>query len=208
MPRWPIVAKRRQTLLDLATPDTAGQPEVVPAIYYDTQSYVSTTTTLLTFFAAVNADRTLSNMDASGAFPDPQFFEIWFIGIDYLFPAVSTSGAVAGNVNDLAVLLNANRGIFTLQLSNKNYGPFPQRLAHGLGPVAPGTQLFQNSNATSQQAAGNGVPDGGFWVSGQIVIPPKVNFAMLLQWGAVTAIAATPLNICVQLIGTLHRRVL
>ena len=37
MPRYPIVAKSRQTLLDLATPDSASQPEAVPQIFYDTR---------------------------------------------------------------------------------------------------------------------------------------------------------------------------
>jgi len=207
MPRFPIVPKRRQTLLDLATPDTAGQPEVIPATYYDTQAYTSASTTALTFFSAVNADRTLSNMDASGAFPDPQFFEIWFISIDFLFPAISTDAAALGNLDDLLKLTNQQRGTFTLQLSNKNYGPFPIRVAHGSGPVSQ-SSIESSTVVASHQAASNGVADGGFYVGGQIVIPPKVNFAVILNWAAAATLKTTPLNVCVQMMGVLHRRVL
>lgn len=209
MPRYPIVPKSRQTLLDLATPDTASQPEAVPQTFYDTQAYTSTTTVTQTFFQATNADRTLSNMDAAGQFPDPQFFEIYYIQFDFLFPAISTNAGVGGNLDDMTRLLNGGRGIFTLQLSNKNYGPWRIRSAHGAGPFMPGGMVNQNATAaTTQQIGVNGFPDGGMWIGGQIVIPPKLNFSIVTTFAAAQTIATTPLNIRCSLVGTLHRRVL
>jgi len=208
MPRFPIHAKTKAQLLDITTPDSASQPECLPWMLYDSQNLATAAgTQSVPFFVTQSADTTISNMESSGQLPDPQFFEIWWIGISVLFTALSTSATIAGNINDLIQILNTGRTTFELNLSNKRYGPWPMEAAHALGgvsgyftgaPASPGTDSFAN----------NGPQDGGFWVGGQIVIPPKVGFNITLRTGAAITLAQTPVLVRVCMTGALYRRVL
>lgn len=207
MPRYPIVPKDRKTLLNIATPDTANQPEAIPHIAYDTQPFVNATTINLPYFTSLPAggDKTLSNMDAAGAFPDPQFMEVWFFTVDYLFPTMSSVAAVTGNLNDVHILNHSVRGILELSISNKITGQYPLTAVHSLGgPMGIDSGVV----ATSQQSAVNGVQDGGLWTGGQIIIPPKVNFTVTLRFSGVATLNTNNLNIRVAMTGVLHRRVL
>ena len=207
MPRYLIKAKTRQRLLDLATPDSSGQPEALPwALYDNSQNFVNASTTALQFFQVVQGDKTLGNMEGAGALPDPQFFEVWFLTVDYLFPAVTTAAAVTGNVNDIHILDNSVRGTIEVNMSNKVTGPWPIRAAHASG--GPVGVISHNIATASQQFGTNGVQDGGLWIGGQIILPPKVNFAVTLRWSGVATLATNNLPICVTMHGTLHRRVL
>lgn len=206
MPRWPIVPKKRDTLYNIATPDSAAQPEAIGWALYDTQAITSTVTTTLVFYTATNADPTLSNMEGSGQLPDPQFFEIWYMGCELLFPGVSTDAATLGDIDDVLKIIYAQRATFEINLSNKKYGPWPLSFAHGNGGA---TGFISQTVATvSQQFGQNGVQDGGWWVGGQIVIPPKVGFNVTVRMAAAPTIKTTPLNARFSMIGTLHRRVL
>ena len=205
MPRYPITPKSRVDLLNIATPDTANQPECLPWELWDTQNFVNTTTLNLSYFVAVNADKTLSNMEAAAALPDPQFFEIWFVTVDYLFPTMTSAAAVTGNANDVHILQKSLRGSLSLSISNKTVGTFPLNAVHSVGgPMG----LDSGVIATSQQSANNGVQDGGLWTAGQIILPPKVNFTVAISFAATGTLATNNLPIQVGLIGVLHRRVL
>lgn len=205
MPRYPIEPKTRTELLNIATPDTANQPECLPYELYDTQPFVNTTTLNLQYFVAVNADKTLSNMEAAAALPDPQFFEIWFITVDYLFPTMTTVASVQGNANDIHILQHSIRGTLQLSISNKTVGLFPLNGVHSAGgPMG----LDSGVVATSQQSGNNGVQDGGLWMAGQVILPPKVNFTVSINFAATSTLNTNNLNIQVGLIGVLHRRVL
>ena len=205
-PRFPVVPKRRDTLYNIATPESAAQPECLAWALYDTQSLTTAVTTTLTFFGATNTDQTLTNMESSGQLPDPQFFEVWFMGAEFQFPAVSTSAAVAGNLTDLLEVIYHQRATFELNLSNKKYGPWPLSMAHGNGGA---TGYVSSTVATSSQQFGqNGVEDGGYWVGGQIVLPPKVGFNVTVRLAGAATLTLTPLPIRFSLIGVLHHRVL
>lgn len=196
-----------------ANPALANQPEAIPWILYDTQTYTSGTTTTLSFFASTNNDKTLSNMESSGQLPDPQYLIVNYVTCDILVsPSVTTTAAVTGALNDIELLLKAARATFTLSMSNKNYGPFPLRACHPLGGAtgiiaAEGTETAAARNIF--QAANSGIPgSGGFPFMGALVIPPKVGFGITVNFAAAQTLAGGNPNIQIGLAGILYRRVL
>jgi hypothetical protein len=206
VPRIAVVPKARARLIAIASPDQAGQPECNAWRLYDTQNATTATTPTLIFFQTVNVDKTLSNMEGPGQLPDPQFYEIAGFECDVLSAPVSAA-TFLGPYNDIANLLFTTRGIFTFNMSNKRYGPWPLTAAHGTGgPVG-----VMSNNATPpifSQAAVNGIFDGGFWADKQIVIPPKIGFDTTLNFGAAVTLNLSPTPIRFVLWGVLHRRVL
>ena len=89
-------------------------PEAIWHAAYDTQTFTSASTTSLDFFAAINADKSLSNMEAVGQFPAPQVFELYNFTCD-LWPSTAAGpisnnvAGPAGSANDLALLLFTGR---------------------------------------------------------------------------------------------------
>ena len=192
-----------------------GQPERIPWSWFDTQAYVSGTTTRLDFFQTVNADKTLSNMVAAGQIPSPQFFDLYHCSIAYLVPfsavAAAAALAITGALNDVDRL---SQGAASFEVANKAYWQGPQlALPCGGGPNA----FFSLSSAeaagdqASMQYATNGNPDlrnrYNFW--GDITLPANQNFLWSLTWSAaLTFDPATNRNIKVWMDGYLYRRVL
>lgn len=193
-----------------ANPQLANQPEAIPWILYDTQNYVSATTTSLSFFAATNNDKTMSNMESSGQLPDPQYLVCHYVTCDILALPQGTAGhaaAAAGPMNDIDLLLKNGRATFTLQMSNKNYGPFPLAACHSLGG-ATGTGWGTLTAEANVAVGNNGIPgSGGFPFLGAIVIPPKVGFGVTLNFAAAQTLSGNT-NIRIGLAGVLYRRVL
>lgn len=199
-----------QELQQAANPAAANQPEAIPWFLYDTQTYTSGTTTSLTFFQTVQTDKTLGNMESAGQLPDPQYFIIHYVTCDILDAPVSTTSTAAaalGPVNDIELLLKTGRGIFTFQISNKNYGPFPLTLCQSTG----GATGFGTATFTASQSAwygNNGIPgSGGFPFLGAIVIPPKVGFSITCQWTSAQTLSGNQ-SIRLGLAGVLYRRVI
>lgn len=206
--RWAPMLSSGQ-LAAAANPQVGNQPEAIPWILYDTATYVSGTTTTLSLFAAVNADKTLSNMESSGQLPDPQYMIVHYVTCDILVtPTVVVAGTTVGALNDIDLLLKGtSRATFTFAMSNKNYGPFPLNACHSLGG-ATGTGWGTLTAQTSIQQANNGIPgSGGFPFMGAIVIPPKVGFGITLNFAAAQTLSANAL-IRIGLAGVLYRRVL
>lgn len=188
-------------------PSLPGQPEAIPWVFYDTQTYISGTTTELTFFQVTNVDRTISNMPNAGQLPDPQYFQWYYWGCDILLDAsVDTGNDEAGAIDDVAKLLFTGRGIATFTLSDKVYGPFPQSFLHASG----GPTGFASSTFTppvSIQYANNGVFDGGFSWGGAITISPKEGFVHRLNWSAAQTLQAGNTDIRLWMLGLLSRKV-
>jgi hypothetical protein len=207
--RIKIRPKTRAQLAMLANPESANQPEALPWVLYDTQSWVSGTTASNTYFGTVQGDKTLGNMEGPGQLPDPQYFEIAYWGIDFLLAAINAA-APAVTVSqwaDLTQFLFAQRGTFEFNISNKRIGPFPMTFFHASGgPTGFG---YSNSATTARFEYGNnGIFDGGFCVENAIIIPPKLGFDVTLRTAAVVTLGTTPLNVRVWQAGVLHRRVL
>lgn len=207
--------KTIQELTAGITPMLPGQPERIPWTWFDTQSYVSGTTTRLDFFQTVNADKVLSNMVAAGQIPSPQFFDLYHCSIAYLVPfsAVAAAAAIAvtGALNDVDRL---SQGAASFSVANKDYWQGPQfALPCGGGPVP--TLAMEGTEAAGTkslvQYASNGTRDLRnrycFW--GDITIPANQNFIWSLTWSAaLTFDPNSNRNIKVWMDGYLYRRVL
>jgi len=202
-----VQPKTKAALLGQANPQSATQPEVFPWVLYDTQSYTSTSTTTLSFFQTVQTDKSLGNMEGAGQLPDPQFFEMYKVGMDVLLrPAAQAGHAATGPIDDIAQLVLSGRGNFIFQISNKNYGPFPLSFLHASGgPTGFGWATMTAEAQVSY--ANNGIFDGGFPINGGLVIPPKVGFSIVLNWPAALTLQAS-VNLRVWMFGALYRRVL
>lgn len=196
----------KAALQAISDPQLAGQPEVIPWILYDAQTYTSASTTSLTFFQTVQTDRTLGNMQSQGQLPDPQYLVLHYVTCDVL-NQVTTGAGVVGALQDVELLIKAGRPVFTLTMSDKIYGPFPLRACHSLGG---GTGIINGTQAagTSLQQGNVGIPgSGGYPFCGAVVIPPKVGFKVTVDWSAaqtLTGNATIQLGLC----GALYRRVL
>lgn len=195
-----------QQLMAEANPSNPRQPQSLPWTLYDTQQYPAAGTQNLTFFASSQADKTLSNMETGGQLSDPQFFEVWYIQCDFLRAGPTTDAGLVGQANDIELVLKTARATWLLDISNKLYGRFPLRQVHAsggaIGPIGGTTAA-----GGTIQLAQNGIVGGGWWVGGEIIIPPKVgfNFQLLFQSTLVPIAVAT--NIVISLVGVLHRRV-
>ena len=207
--RIKIRPKTRAQLAMLANPESANQPEALPWVLYDTQSWVTAVTNSNTYFGTVQGDKTLGNMEGPGQLPDPQYFEIAYWGLDFLFAAVNTA-APAVTISpqaDLISFLFTNRGTFEFNISNKRIGPFPMSFFHASG--GPTGYGWTNSATTGRfEYANNGIFDGGFCVENAIIIPPKLGFDVTLRTAAAVTLGVTPLNVRAWMAGVLHRRVL
>ena len=203
-----IRPKTFQQLNAEAFPQSVGQPECFAHYWYDTQTYLDNATTQLTFFAATQADRSLSNLPTAGQLEDPQFFEIHCIMLDAVADAgfvTTAAGGVAGAIDDLGLLMVTGRPRVTLNISDKQYGPWPATLMHASGgPVGFGWGTFTAEE--SLQYGNNGPPDGGLFIGGSIIIPPKVGFRLTMDWPAAVNLT-DDYRLKMTLGGVLHRAV-
>ena len=204
-------ALTRGELDDLANPQSANQPEVVPWSLYDTQTIASAAAGPFTFFTALNTDKTLCNMEGPGQLPDPQYFIVQYVAADLL--QVPTATALANEPNEALAnvekLLKTARATFTFNMSNKRYGPFPLTMCHATGGATfSGYGYGTAANGTSSGVVNNGVPgSGGFPFSGALVIPPKIGFDVTVNLAAAQTLSASVL-LRMSLVGALYRRVL
>jgi len=208
MARMRVVARTRPALARAANPQNAKEPEALPWILYDTQAWTTAATTTQTYFTAVQNDKTLGNMEGPGQLPDPQYFEVHYIGCDFLLPEqFLVAAAATGPITDIIQFLFTQRGIWTFNISNKRVGPFPLSFLHASGGP---TGFFTSNSATvgKLEYANNGIFDGGFCVGGALLIPPKVSFDITVQLAAVPTLTNSPLNVRIWMAGALYRRVL
>ena len=155
--RFPIKAKTRQQLAMLANPDLANQPEALPWVLYDTQAWTTVVTASAQYFLTQQGDKTLGNMEGPGQLPDPQYFEVWYWGVDFLTtPQGAAAPAVGvGPIQDIGQFLNVQRATWLFGISNKNIGPFPLTFFHGSG--GPTGYSATNSATTAKYEYANNV---------------------------------------------------
>lgn len=204
-----VMAKSKAQLAQIVDPQVVagGQSEAVPWVLYDTQLFTSAATTTQTFYATQQNDRTLSNLLQAGALTDPQYFEIFNLGFDVLTANTSDAGGATGRIDDIQRIMLVGRPIFTLTISDKNYGPFPLSFLHTSGgAVGMGWGTFTAEE--SIQYGNNSLPDGGWNWRGSVVIPPKVGFSVTVQWAAAQTLTGGNPQLRFWMAGVLHRRVL
>lgn len=194
-----------------ATPPSGMSEEAIWDQRYDTQPFTSATTTRLTFFTTINPDRTLTNMQQAGTLPSPWALQIHMITADYLFEApVSTAATgVDGVLNDLAslILSSGARPTWTLNINNKDYGPYSLTVLHGTG--GPQGWGWGGAIETNQFARNTEIPGWNYF--GRVIILTQAPFYLTTEWAnPVTlthAAAESDPFIRVSLFGVLNRRV-
>jgi hypothetical protein len=193
-----------ETILDKLKPN-ATQPEAIPDVMYDTQTYVAAGSAALNFFTALPAvaDSTITNMQLAGALPNPVYFEVQKIFFDVL-SATTTAATQVGAMSDIDQILKVGRGIATFFLSDKQYGPYPLTFFGGSGGPAG---IIASAIATPGSIQSANVRDnGGFPMNGALIIPPQVSIRWTLNWVAATAITADT-KVRLTMLGIKYRRV-
>jgi hypothetical protein len=194
--RMKIVAYSNAELQALSGPQQAGEPQTIPWILFDSQSYVSGTTTQLNFYQAVQADPTLGNVPQPASLDTPKYFAIESAGVDILLlPAAQAGHAATGPINDVAQLLFSGRGILTFTYQNKAYGPWPLSAFQASGgPTGFGWATMTAEAQVSY--ANNGIPTGEGWgMNQQIILRPNAAFKWALQVAAALTLAAGNTNL-------------
>lgn len=220
MPKIAIqVAQSYDALVKAVNPLTGNAPESVPWWFYDTQLYTSAATVSSVFFAAPQASRDLGNLPTGGALPDPNFFAIHYLNVDFMqnaagTPYTTTAGigaAVtnAGALNDVGSLLLSGRGRITLTISDKAYGPWPLSVTGGTGAALGFLAIAGLSGAGNAQRSdfGYNALTGGAYIGGKVIIPPKVGFQVQLDWPAALTLTGN-YQVRVTMYGVYYRRVL
>lgn len=210
---WENGPQSRAQLDREANPSYADQPEVVPWNLYDTQAIANAAAGPFVFFGAINADKSLSNMEGPGQLPDPQFLIVHYVACDLMQAPIYTAAANEpqqglGNIDNI---LKTARAIFTFNMSNKRYGPYSLSMCHALGGttgVGYGYGAAALGNGQSFAVVNNGIPgSGGFPVCGAWTIPPKIGFDITINLAVAATLSAT-LQCRISLVGALYRRVL
>lgn len=204
-----VRAMSRAAVLAQATPPSGASQEAIYDQRFDTQTYPAAGIRTLTFFSNVNADKTLSNMEAAGQFPAPQSFRIHQVTCD-IFPAAaglsSSAGLVAGNVNDMQNILFQARPTWQLSISSKLYGPYSLTVLHGTG----GPQGFISGTYTApidlQHARNETSP--GWDYCGSLTIPEQTAFSVVVNFQNTLVPIAVDHLIRVSIFGIMQRRVL
>lgn len=204
----PFRALPKAAIEAASTPPSGNAQEAIWHQAYDTQTFVSATTTRLVFFQAANADRTLSNMEQGGTLPRPQSLQIHNICADFLsLTPVSTGAGIVGELDNLARLIlgSAQRPMWTLTISQKSYGPYSMSLLHGTGGPLGFISGTQAAGTSLQFGKNDG--SAGWNYFGRVIIPEQVSFSLEIAWAA-TATLTGDTRIRVSLFGVLNRRVL
>lgn len=197
------------------TPSAGDGSEVIFHQFFDTQPYVSATTTKLSFFTQNQNDNTLSNLETPSALPAPQSFQIYDVTLDILegvpvtlMTAVGVLTTV-GVLTDMATLLlgSPNRPVWSLFISNKEYGPYSLTTLHGTGgPEGIGYGSSIATSSGSIQYARNAIQGGwNYW--GNIIIKERANFKFVLAWAAAATLGSTDTRFRVSMFGILNRAV-
>lgn len=183
-----------------------NQSQVINWIWYDTLTYTSATTTLLTFFNAVRATLDLGNMTKAGAIANPQAFLIRAIRVYYKTTAALQT-AIPIIPTDVGRLIN--NGFAQLTIGNKNYGTWPLcALPGGAGVyteiAAAGAEA--TDEVFSYGASGPPDPRAVYTLSQPLMLDPEINFQFQLGWSTAQTLTGNT-DIMVMLDGELMRPV-
>lgn len=174
MRAWDIFRQAYGTRLD--------QSQIINWIWYDTLTYTSAATTLLTFFNAVRATQNLGNMELAGALAHPKAFIVRAIRV-HIRRETTLVTALPDASSDVQRLIN--NGFVNFTIGNKNYGTWMiHHLPGGSGAWASHAGAGGEAADEFVTAASNGVPDcrAVYALSQPLLIDPQINFQLQLQW--------------------------
>lgn len=198
MNAWDILRSKYGTLLE--------QSQTISWIWFHKLTYVSTTTTQLTFFNAVPATPDLGNMELAGQLSGMKAFVVNAIRVHFATANV-IAGAAPLSGDDVALLIN--NGTLNFTVGQKNYGLWPlHALPAGGGvhinPAGAGGEAGDEFIGIAQ----NGVPDPRcvYTLTHPLLIEPQINFDCQIRWPAAQTLSGN-LAITVMLDGSLIRPV-
>lgn len=210
MRSFKIVNRTKEQLEMMVSPRSVpgGNLQAIPWVLFDTQLYTSAVTTNLNYFQTVQGDRTLGNMQSGGQLPVDTWLEIQWMFITPIIPADSVLTGLIGAWGDLSALFVTGRPTHTLTIQDKDYGQLPVEFFGSAGGME-GEGFNEAAAGLVHQQFATWTKGCGFWVGGQIVLPPQAGFNTQLRWNApVTLPSGNNINIRVSYLGTLHRPIL
>ncbi len=210
MRSYKIVNRTKAQLRAMVSPQSVagGNLQAIPYVLFDTQAYTSAATTVLNFFQTVPADQTLGNMNAGGQLPVDTWMEIEWMFITPIIPAESVATGLIGAWGDMSALMVTGRPTHTLTIQDKDYGILPASF-YGQEGGMTGFGFNDAAAGTIHQQYANHSYGMGFWVGGQIILPPQAGFNARIRWNTAVTLpsGANPL-VRLSYLGTLHRPIL
>jgi hypothetical protein len=187
-----------------------GQIETVGWKWWDTQTYVSGTTTSLPQWFNIRATPDLSNMEVAFQLAAPKAFLIRAIRFfvkqrPRAATLAATGNPTPGAIDNIAQLING--GVFQLTIGNKIYNMEPLWcLTAGGGAIG---NLAVASTTVSMDYAQNGLPDPRAvnTLSKPLFIGPQINFSAVVTWPAALTLSGGDTAITFLLDGDLLRPV-
>lgn len=208
--KFPIMPYTREKLEALANPISAQQPEALPWCFYDSRLFTSATTVQDTYFQVVQTDKTKGNIPQPGSLPTPQYFQVFYVGLDVQRDKTATASATstASAVDDVAKLVLTTNTRAVLTVSGKPYMEVPLSFLHCSGGVT-GYEFGGLATSNYFSFANNSTPGAqATWCTmGTVIIPPNQAFDLTSFWTAAVTLTAN-VNLRPFLIGAYYRRVL
>lgn len=177
-----------------SAPSSSKEPEAFPAAWFDSQTFTSASTSgNVSFFAATNSDKTLSNMQLAGQFPADEYFKLGEVHVDLLQrPFVETvpaaTNALTGQDDDAAQLMRFSRATIQLTYRNKPYGPYPLSMCR---PTGQGRSAALAVGAAATAASSTFWDAVGLIFEKQLTFGPTSNFGVTIFWPGQLTITQT-----------------
>ena len=193
------------------TTQYGNQLEVIGWKWWDTQTYVSGTTTQLPQWFNIRATQDLGNMQVAFQLAAPQAFLLRAIRFfikqrPRLVTAVAANNPQTGAFDNVAQLINT--GVFTFSVGNKTYAIEPLWCLPAGGGAMGALSLGSDLDIYVDYAQ-NGVSDPRAvnTLSKPLFIPPQMNFSAVAQWPAPLTLEGGNTDITFLLDGDLLRPV-
>lgn len=188
---FPVVAYTYDELNRDARPGNAQYPESIPYTFFDQQNLTSAWATA-TFFASVQTDPTLGNIQQANTLSAEQYFRLWAITADFIIAASGASSSIANPiVDDVISVFNSSRALVKMQIAMKDYINTPLTCFHSSGGIFVPYQLGTPQGTNLTTYAQNWWPDGGYNIGGAIVLPPKQTFTFTMTAATGATLTAT-----------------
>lgn len=187
-----------------------GQIESIGWKWWDTQTYVSGTTTALTNFFNVRATPDLSNMEVAFQLAAPKAFLVrairFFVKQRPRAATVTGGGTAAvGAFDNIAQLINT--GVMSLTIGNKTYALEPLWCLTAGGGAAGVLDVGTAVQLTDYAQNGIADPRAVNTLSKPLFIGPQINFNARIDWAAALTLEGGNTTLTLLLDGDLLRPV-
>ncbi len=191
----------------------ANQLETIGWQWWDTQSYVSGTTTSLTQFFNVRATPDIGNMEVAFQLAAPKAFLVrairFFVKQRPRMVSPVTAAPQTGAFDNIAQLINT--GVFTFTIGNKQYAQnalWTLTAGGGAsGAMAAANSTVAASNYFDYAQSGIADPRAVYTLAKPLFIPPQMNFNAVVTWPAQLTLSGGNTDVCFLLDGDLLRPV-